>query len=285
MKRRNPMKINRALRMGIGAIIIAVTAAITTGCSNGDGRTTLEHSEEGILTVGIGFDQPGLGQHNTDGTYEGFDVAVATYVAQRLGVRPEQITFEEAPAAQRETLLENGQVDFVVATYSITDERKKRVDFAGPYYVAGQKLLVKADNTEITGPETMAGKIVCSVKGSTSAKNIETNFPDTRLESYDNYSLCLEALNSDIVDAVTTDDIVLAGYASQSPGRYKVVGEGFTTENYGVAVQKGDQQALERINDAIETMIAEGAWDKAFQDSIGRAANYPTPEAPRVDRY
>ncbi|ONM47778.1 glutamate ABC transporter substrate-binding protein [Nocardia donostiensis] len=279
------MRINRALRLGVGAIALALIAATTAACGSGDDKTTLEHAEEGKLTIGIKFDQPGLGQRNTDGTYSGFDVEVAKYVAGKLGVAPDGITFKEAPSAQRETLIENGQVDFIVATYSITDQRKEKIDFAGPYYVAGQSLLVKAGNTDITGPGSIAGKTVCSVKGSTPAQNIEKNYPDTQLQTYDTYSLCLEGLNSGAVDAVTTDDIILAGYASQSPGRYKVVGERFTTENYGIGLMRGDQESRDRINDAIEEMIAEGVWNKAFQDSVGRAANYQTPEAPKVDRY
>src|SRR5690606_30826581 len=215
------MRINRAFRLAVGAVAVAVTAATTAACGGGSDKTALENAQEGELTIGIKYDQPGLGLRNTDGTYSGFDVEVAKYVASKLGVQPDAITFKEAPSAQRETLIENGQVDFVVATYSITDARKEKVDFAGPYYVAGQSLLVRADNNEITGPESIAGKTVCSVTGSTPAQNIQKKFPDTQLQTYDTYSLCLEGLNSGAVAAMTTDDIILAGYASQAPGKYK----------------------------------------------------------------
>lgn len=279
------MRINRALRLAIGALTLSIAAATSAACGGGDDRSALDHAQDGRLTIGIKFDQPGLGQRNANGSYSGFDVEIAEYVAAEFGVRPDGITFREAPSAQRESLIENGQVDFIVATYSITDQRKERVDFAGPYYVAGQKLLVRADNIDITGPNTLAGKTVCSVKGSTPAQRIEKEFPDTQLQAYDSYSLCLEGLGSGAVDAVTTDDIVLAGYASRSPGKYKVVGDRFSTENYGIGLMKGDRETRDRIDDAIEEMIDEGAWEKAFQDSVGRAANYPTPPAPKVDRY
>ncbi|WP_459547150.1 glutamate ABC transporter substrate-binding protein [Nocardia sp. X0981] len=279
------MRINRALRLAVGAVAVAVTAATTAACGGGSDKTALENAQEGKLTIGIKYDQPGLGLRNTDGTYSGFDVEVAEYVAAKLGVQPDGITFKEAPSAQRETLIENGQVDFVVATYSITDSRKEKVDFAGPYYVAGQSLLVRADNNEITGPESLAGKTVCSVTGSTPAQNIQKQYPQTQLQTYDTYSLCLEGLNSGAVAAVTTDDIILAGYASQSPGKYKVVGEKFTTENYGIGLKKGDRETRDKINDAIEEMIGSGAWETAFQESVGRAASYATPAAPQVDRY
>lgn len=279
------MRINRAFRLAVGAVAVAVTAATTAACGGGSDKTALENAQEGKLTIGIKYDQPGLGLRNTDGTFSGFDVEVAKYVASKLGVQPDAITFKEAPSAQRETLIENGQVDFVVATYSITDARKEKIDFAGPYYVAGQSLLVRADNKEITGPDSIAGKTVCSVTGSTPAQNIQKKFPDTQLQTYDTYSLCLEGLNSGAVAAMTTDDIILAGYASQAPGKYKVVGEKFTTENYGIGVKKGDQETRNKINDAIEEMISSGAWDTAFQESVGKAASYETPEAPKVDRY
>lgn len=277
------MRITRALRFGIGALALALAA---TGCGGGDEGSALEHAQEGKLTIGIKYDQPGLGLRTKDGTFTGFDVAVAEYVAGKLGVQPEGITFKEAPSAQRETLIENGQVDFIVATYSITDKRKEKVDFAGPYYVAGQSLLVRADNTDITGPESLNGnKKLCSVKGSTPAQNVKDKYAnEVQLQEFDTYSLCVEALRNGSVDAVTTDDIILAGFAAQSPGQLKVVGETFTTENYGIGLAKGDQETRDRINDAIEEMIASGAWETALKDSVGAADFTPSP-APQVDRY
>jgi glutamate transport system substrate-binding protein len=278
------MRINRALRMGVGAIALTLAAATATACGGGDDKSALDHAKDGKLTVGIKFDQPGLGLRNKDGSYSGFDVEVAKYVAGKLGVAPESITWKEAPSGQRETLIENGQVDYIVATYSINDKRKEKIDFAGPYYVAGQSLLVRADNTDINGPDNLKGKKVCSVKGSTPAQNIEKNFPDTQLQTNDTYSLCLEGLRAGSWDAVTTDDIILAGYAAQSSGAFKVVGKPFTTENYGIGSKKGDQELRDKINDAIEAMIADGSWKKAFDSTVG-ASGYQAPQPPTVNRY
>ncbi|MEU2035027.1 glutamate ABC transporter substrate-binding protein [Nocardia amamiensis] len=278
------MRINRALRFGVGAIALALAAATATGCGGGDDKSALDHAKDGKLTVGIKFDQPGLGLRNKDGSYSGFDVEVAKYVAGKLGVQPEGITFKESPSGQRETLIENGQVDYIVATYSINDQRKEKVDFGGPYYVAGQSLLVRADNTAINGPDDLKGKKVCSVKGSTPAQNISKNFPDTQLQANDTYSLCLEGLRAGSWDAVTTDDIILAGYAAQSTGAFKVVGKPFTTENYGIGLKKGDKELRDKINDAIEAMIADGSWKKAFDSTVG-ASGYQAPQPPTVNRY
>lgn len=278
------MRINRALRIGVGAIALTLAAATATACGGGGDKSALDHAKGGKLTIGIKFDQPGLGLRNKDGSYSGFDVEVAKYVAGKLGVQPNDITFKEAPSPQRETLIENGQVDYIVATYSINDKRKEKVDFAGPYYVAGQSLLVRADNTDINGPDNLKGKKVCSVKGSTPAQNIEKNFPDTQLQTNDTYSLCLEGLRAGSWDAVTTDDIILAGYAAQSSGAFKVVGKPFTTENYGIGSKKGDKELRDKINDAIEAMIADGSWKKAFDSTVG-ASGYQAPQPPTVNRY
>ncbi|WP_067479686.1 glutamate ABC transporter substrate-binding protein [Nocardia amamiensis] len=278
------MRINRALRFGVGAIALALAAATATGCGGGDDKSALDHAKDGKLTIGIKFDQPGLGLRNKDGSYSGFDVEVAKYVAGKLGVQPEGITFKESPSGQRETLIENGQVDYIVATYSINDQRKEKVDFGGPYYIAGQSLLVRADNTAINGPDDLKGKKVCSVKGSTPAQNISKNFPDTQLQANDTYSLCLEGLRAGSWDAVTTDDIILAGYAAQSTGAFKVVGKPFTTENYGIGLKKGDKELRDKINDAIEAMIADGSWKKAFDSTVG-ASGYQAPQPPTVNRY
>ncbi|MEU2041895.1 glutamate ABC transporter substrate-binding protein [Nocardia niwae] len=278
------MRINRTLRLAIGAIAVALVATACGG--GGDAATTEDHVREGKLTIGIKFDQPGLGFREADGSYQGYDVEVAKYVAGKLGVPPDGITFKETPTAQRETMIMNGEVDFIVATYSITDERKKKVDFAGPYFVSGQALLVKNETTDITGVESLTGnKKLCSVKGSTPAQYVKDHYAkDVQLVEMDNYSQCIQALRSGAVDVVTTDDIILAGFAGQVSGELKLVGDTFTIEKYGIGLKKGDQQTRAKINDAIEQMIADGSWQKAFENTIGPLRD-STLTPPSVDRY
>ncbi|MGW4324689.1 glutamate ABC transporter substrate-binding protein [Nocardia sp. NPDC004573] len=280
------MRINRALRIGVGAIALTLAAATATACGGGDDKSALDHAKDGKLTIGVKFDQPGLGLRNKDGSYSGFDVDVARYVAEKLGVQQDKVTFKEAPSPQRETLIENGQVDFIVATYSITDKRKEKVDFAGPYFITGQSLLVKSGNTDITGVESLNGnKKLCSVKNSTPAQNVKEKYAkDVQLQEYDTYSLCVEALKAGDVDAVTTDDVILRGFAAQAPDALKVVGQPFTTEKYGIGVKKGDQQTRDQINDAIESMIQSGAWKSALEKNFA-ATGYQIPAPPQVERY
>lgn len=278
------MRLTAKARMAVGALAIGFVATACGG--GGDAGTVTEHAAEGNLTIGVRYDQPGLGLRQPDGTLTGFDIAVAEYVADQLGVSPENITFREAPSAQRETLIENGEVDYIVATYSITDARKEKVDFAGPYFTAGQSLLVREDNTDITGPESLNdGKRLCSVTGSTPAQRVKDEYAqDVQLQEFDTYSACVEALRNGAVDAVTTDDVILAGFAAQSPGEFKLVGQPFSTENYGIGLAKGDDTSRTAINDAIEEMISSGAWEQAFETNLG-PSGYPIPAPPTVDRY
>jgi len=240
----------------------------------------LASAKNGKVVVGIKFTQPGLGVKNADGTFSGFDVEVAKYVAKELGVDPTKIEFVEANSAQREDLIAKGQVDYIVATYSITDARKEKVNFAGPYFIAHQDLLVKSDNTDITGPEAMSGKILCSVTGSTSAQKIKDKYAtDVALQEYPTYSDCVDALLTGSIDAVTTDDVILAGFAAQHPGELKVVGKGFSDENYGIGLAKGDAAGTAAVNAAIAKMIADGSWKQALEDTVG-PSGYTIPAAP-----
>ena len=223
------------------------------------------------VTIGIKFDQPGLGlKEGSKNT--GFDVDVAKYVAKELGYAEDKVEFKESPSAQRETLLANGQVKMIFASYSITDTRKEKVSFAGPYLTAGQDLLVKADNTDITGPDALNGKKLCSVTGSTSAQKVKDKFAKTvQLQEYDTYSKCVEALGAGAIDALTTDNTILAGYASQeaNKGKFKVVGKTFSTERYGVGLKKGDTETCTKVNDALKKMVDSGEWQKAFDKNLG----------------
>lgn len=257
------------------AVLAALTALTLAACSSGDvgddsTTTDPEQSAGGsgdgggeTVKIGIKFDQPGLGFQDGS-SYTGFDVDVATYVAGELGYSPDQIEWVEAPSAQRETMLQTGQVDMIFATYSITDTRKETVAFAGPYFVAGQDLLVAEDNTDITGPESLEGKNLCSVTGSTSAQRIKDEYAaGVQLLERPGYAECVTALTAGQVDAVTTDDIILAGLAAQpqNQGKVKVVGAPFSTERYGVGLPQ-DNDVCEDVNAAIEKMIEDGSWEE-----------------------
>ena len=221
------------------AIALPFSATACGGGGGGGGGDT--------IVIGTKFDQPGLGLKNPDGTMSGFDVDVAKYVAKQLGYNEDKIEWKESPSGQRETLIQNDQVKFIAATYSITDARKEKVDFAGPYLITGQSLLVKADNTDITGAESLQNnKKLCSVSGSTPAQRIKDKYPGVQLQQYDTYSACVEALKNGAIDAVTTDEVILAGYAAQSPGAFKIVGEPFSEEKLRHRPEEGRHRAADQ---------------------------------------
>lgn len=257
----------------LGAAVVALALTLT-GCG-ATGQST------DTIRIGIKYDQPGLGLQEGS-TFTGFDVEVATYVAGELGYSADQIEWIQSPSAQRETMLEGGQVDMILATYSITDARKERVTFAGPYFIAGQDLLVRADDTSITGPDALAGKRLCSVAGSTPAQRLKEQYPDVELVEYNTYSLCVSALDSGAVDALTTDNVILAGYAAQTQwaGKFKVVGNSFSTERYGVGLPKANTERCLAVNAAITKMISSGAWQTAFDTTVGKSGFRPDDRNP-----
>jgi glutamate transport system substrate-binding protein len=249
------------------------------------GSTMARLNDAGRITVGTKFDQPLFGLKNLEGKPEGFDVEIAKIVAGELGVDADSIQWVETVSANREPFIQQGKVDLVVATYTINDERKETVDFAGPYYVAGQDIMVRKGNPlGIEGPDDLAGKRVCSVSGSTPAENIRTNYPQARLTEFDVYSKCAEALKNDQVDAVTTDNVILLGLISTDQESFELVGKPFTEEPYGIGMKKGDTQFRNFVNDTLDKAYADGRWLKAWQDTAGKVATQqPTP--PKVDRY
>jgi glutamate transport system substrate-binding protein len=267
----------RSISMRVaGAVALAIALPLAaTACGGGGG-------DENSIVIGTKFDQPGLGMKNPDGKMSGFDVDVATYVAKELGYTEDQIEWKEAPSGQRETLIQNDQVKLIAATYSITDARKEKVSFAGPYLVTGQSLLVKADNTDITGEASLQNnKKLCSVSGSTPAQRIKDKFAGVQLQQYDTYSACVEALKNGAVDAVTTDEVILAGYAAQSPGAFKIVGKPFSEENYGIGLKKDDTELCTKVTDAIKKMESDGAWKAAWDKNLGPAGlAAPAPPTP-----
>lgn len=279
------MRITR-LAAAFGALTIALSVAACggddAGTDSGSGSAAkgiVGKAASGKLVIGVKADQPGLGLQS--GTaYTGFDVEIGKIIAKGLNVPDSGIEWKTTVSANREPFIQQGQVDLVVATYTINDERKKVVNFGGPYYIAGQDLLVPTDSP-ITGPESLAGKRVCSVSGSTPAKRIQTEHKDAKLQQFDSYSKCVTALAGGQVDAVTTDDIILAGYAAQDQyaGKFKVVGKPFSEEPYGIGVKKDDSEGCNKINDILKAAATDGSYKKAWDDTLGKSGK----AAPELD--
>jgi glutamate transport system substrate-binding protein len=282
--------------------VLAVGALALSACgssSDGDkadvadapkfaaGSTMAKLADAGKITIGTKFDQPGFGLKALSGKPEGFDVEVGKIIAAKLGIAADKITWKETISAVREDVIEKGEVDLVAATYTINDKRKERITFAGPYYVAGQQIMVKSDNSTITGPDalkTQAKSKVCSVAGSTPAENIRKYLAAPgQLVTFDVYSKCADALRTGQVDAVTTDNVILLGLVGKSEGTFKVVGDTFTEEPYGLGIKKGDTAFCTFINDTLKAAAADGSYEKAWTSTAGKVEGSKVPTLPTAD--
>jgi len=244
--------------------------------------------KKGKITIGTKFDQPLFGLKALSGQPEGFDVDIAKLVATAIfgSNLSGKTEFVETPSAVREQSIIDGKVDMVAATYTINDARKQKVAFAGPYYIAGQSILVKKANSSITGLSTLTGKKVCTVTGSTPLKTLTEKAQGADLSIlFDTYSKCIEALKDGRVEAVSTDNVILLGFIKDNPGLFKLVGDTFTQEPYGIGVKKDDTVFRNFVNDVIEKAYKDGSWAKAFETQVGKATDIPTPTPPPVNRY
>ena len=258
---------------------LAVATMGVTGCGTKKATSVVDKAkDQKKLTIGVKFDQPGLGQKQPDGSVKGFDVDVAKYIAKQLGVDEKNITWKEARSANRDSFAANGTVDMVIATYSITAERQKRVTFGGPYYVAHQDLMVRGNDSSIKSLADLKGKKICAVQGSVSWKNITegTNKLNQKVAAKtvpaNGYDDCITKLKGGTVDVVSTDNTILAGFAAREGSAVKVINVPFTDEKYGVGIKKGDAKSCEAINTAITKMYADGSAQKFLQAEFGQTS-------------
>ena len=243
-------------------------ANTNSGAAAGGSGALAAIKQRGKLVVGVKYDQPDFGYLNpTTNKVEGFDVDMAKLVAKKIFGDENAVEFKEAISSNRIPYLEQGVVDVVFATMTANAERAKQIDFSDVYYVAGQSLLVPT-NSPITGIDALAGKTVGTVKGSTSEKNIREKAPDARVELFNTYSEAVQAMQSNRVDAVTTDDIILYGFAKSSPDRFKVVGGQFTQEPYAAGIKKGNSELLAQVNAAIQQAKQDGTWAELYKKWI-----------------
>ncbi|MFQ3558610.1 glutamate ABC transporter substrate-binding protein [Streptomyces gramineus] len=294
----------------LGVLCAVLLAAATAGCGKegspprkGPAAGTLPHYQvarnvrlpasptwtravrRGYFVVGAKEDQPYLGERDpATGAYSGFDIEIARMMSASLGLPPATVRFRTIASANRETALQNGQIDYYVGTYTINGNRRNLVGFAGPYYLAGQSLLVRHDEKDIHGPQDLAGRRVCSAAGSTPYQRIRADYPKAVLVAYDTYSVCVDNLLTYQVAAVTTDDAILIGYAAKAPGELKVVGKPFSREPYGIGVPREDTALRFAMDDALEAREKNGDWKKAYDATLG-LSGVPAPQPPPIDRY
>jgi polar amino acid transport system substrate-binding protein len=207
-------------------------------------------------TLRFGFRDPRTGE------LDGFDISMAREIAKAIFGDPNKIQFRVLTSAQRIPALQNNEVDIVVETMTINCERRKDVEFSQVYYEAGQRVLVK-ENSEYTGIDSLGGKKVCAAKGSTSLANVVNRPVKPVGMQVAGWTDCLVMLQQNQVEAVSTDDTILAGLRAQDPFT-KIVGERFTSEPYGMAMRKDQTDFVRFVNSVLEQLRANGTWTALY---------------------
>jgi glutamate transport system substrate-binding protein len=250
------------------------------------GSATFEKMKSrGKVIIGVKEDQPGLGYKDpTTGKFSGFDIEIAKLVAAKLGFGEDKVEYKVVQSAGREAAIANGDVDYYVGTYTINAKRKEQINFAGPYFTAGQDLLVRKDNTDITSKDTLKGKKVCSISGSTPIQKIKSeNLTEpANIVELQSYSQCVTQLEQKAVDAVTTDDAILKGYAAREKDKFKVVGKTFSSEPYGIGLPKADTALKTKVTEILQTSLDDGTWDSIYASTLGKSGSPAT--KPTLDK-
>jgi glutamate transport system substrate-binding protein len=250
-------------------------AAKATATSFAAGSTMDTIAKRGKITIGVKYDVPLFGLLDpATKKVDGFDVAIGKEIAKELGLREDQVEFVEAISANRIPYLQEDKVDLIISTMTINADRKTQIEFSRPYYLAGQSILVKGDNTAIKTVDDLNGKNVCSVQGSTSENNVKAKAPSVNLISLTTYSACVQSMKDGRVEAVTTDDIILAGFAA-SDKTLKLVGGTFTTEAYGIGIKKGKTDMAAFVTGVVDAMMKDGRWERLYQQYLGQAPGLP----------
>ncbi len=252
----------------------------TDGLAIPGDSTMAKIKERGKLIAGVdqttflfGFRNP------TSGNLEGFDIDMVNQVAKALfGTAEGRVQFRAIPSKLRESVLQEKQVDIVVRTYSITCSRLEKVAFSSAYYKAGQRILVDG-GSKVAQLSDLAGRRVCATKTSTSLTKIASDPSKPVPVSVDNWSDCLVMLQQKQVEAVSTDDVILAGMLAQDP-TLKIVGDRFTEENYGIGVPKENDDMVRYVNAVLEN-VRGGAWQESYGKWLGARLGSATPPSPQ----
>ena len=294
----------RTLAVGLMVGGLALTACGQEGSPGGGGAPVVTQSaaagvqlqgsptfdkitQRGSVVIGVKEDQPGLGfKDATTNEYSGFDIEIARLVAAQLGLRPRQDRVQVDPVGRPRGLHRSAARSTTTsAPTPSTTSASSVISFAGPYYQAGQSILVRSDESAITGKDTLKGKKVCSATGSTPIQRVRDQGltePENIVE-FQTYTQCVDQLLNKQVDAVTTDDAILAGYASQQPDKLKLVGEPFSQEPYGIGLAKDDSVLRNKINDILQAAEDDGTWKKIYDETLGKSGATATP--PALQRY
>lgn len=251
------------------AAVLFILSACGSSLANQDIMERLDSESNPVIRWGVKADTNLFGFYNiSEGEIHGFDIDIAKALTDEMTDGQATVELVEVTSKTRIPLLKNGNIDGIIATMTITEERLEQVDFTEVYFDAGQSLLVPA-NTDITGIDSLTSEhTILAIKGSTSAQNIRELAPQVNVLEMENYSEGFVALQSGQGDALTTDNAILLGLAAQADG-YLLAGDNFTDEPYGIAVNKGQDSFLNELNKALNTIKANGTYDEIYDKWFG----------------
>lgn len=245
-----------------GLLMSGVTQTTVHAASSDKNETYERIQKTHKMNWGVKGDTKLMGLMNIEsGKLEGFDIDMAKEITKRVDPKA-KVELTQITSGTRVPMLLNGNIDSIIATMTITPEREKVVDFSEPYFNAGQSLLVK-NNSDVKNIKDLnrKGARILGVQGSNSIENVKKFAPKARIVALPDYATALTALQSGQGDALTTDNGILYGMAVDNKG-VKVVGGTFTTEPYGIAVDKDNPKLVKAINDAVDDMRSDGTYDK-----------------------
>lgn len=262
-----------ALILGTTACAGSTPAADSKPAQSFPANSTMDKIQKrGKVIVGVKFDQPLFGVKNpVTGKMEGLDIEMARILAKDLTGSADNVEFVEAVTKNREAFLQQNKVDAVIASYAVTEERKKVVSFAGPYLESNVALLVRKDDSSVNKPEDLQGKTVCSTTGARAAQLIGAAVPAAKVVLFSTYSECAQALKDKRVDAVTTTEAILLGVQSQNPDAYRIAdGHLADAEEFAIGSAKDDAAFHDYLDQLLTKAIADGDWKKAYDSTIGQ---------------
>ena len=242
------------------------------------GSTMAKIQEAGQLKAGVKYDVPLFGFKNPQsGDVEGFDVDLAQHVADALGV---ELKLVEAISDNRIPYLQEGTVDVVFSTMTITTDRDAEIDYSRPYFIAHGKVLVPGGSDVASIKDLGEGTTTCTALDSTYETTIiPKQAPDTEIKALGTYSECFAQLQRGSVDALITDNVILAGFRQQDE-TMEIVGEDLTTDPYGAGVKEGDTEFADFVSGVIDETLEDGTWqelyDKWIGEYTGEEAELPT---------
>ncbi|KEO84665.1 glutamate ABC transporter substrate-binding protein [Tumebacillus flagellatus] len=220
--------------------------------------------QRGKLVAGVKYDTNLFGLKDpASGTVSGFDIDIAHALAKDILGDENKVEFKEVTSKTRIPMLDKGDIDVIIATMTITEDRKKQVNFSDVYFKAGQSLLVK-QGSDIKSIDDLKGKKVLAVKGSTSVTNIKQKAPDAQVLEFDTYADAFTALKAGKGDTLTTDNAILMGMSQQDPS-FVLTGGLFTDEPYGIASKKGDDEFTKYLNTFLKKINDNGDYATIYK--------------------